>query len=57
MDGVAFDRYDDSIWDTWWVGGISTIDRITKGKRTRKTGDKKKNEHTKRSNKKHMGEI
>ncbi len=49
---------DDSIWETWSVSGPNTIDKIKiANNKSKKHRGKKKNEHTKRSNKKHMGEI
>ncbi len=57
MKRIVISSHDDLIWDTWWVDGFPTIDKIAKKKREKKTGDKKKHEYTKRSNKKHMGTI
>lgn len=49
-------KYDDSIWDTWWLDSFSTVDRIEKNRKQKRKEDKKY-EHTKRVNEKHMGTI
>tara|TARA_B100000686_G_scaffold342567_1_gene421956 strand:- start:1513 stop:1686 length:174 start_codon:yes stop_codon:yes gene_type:complete len=57
MNDDEISDYDDSIWDTWSVDSFSTKEKLNERKRVDKEQDKNKNEHTKRSNKKHMGEI